>query len=60
MNKKYLIINRVIVAILAMIAIWTDSPVSEVYASASTLLWVFMSDAIRLEKVCLKCFFKRG
>lgn len=54
MDKKYLFINRLIVAALAMIAIWVDSPMSEVAATLSTLLWVFMADAIRVEKKCLK------
>ena len=54
MDKRYLLINRLIVAALAMIAIWVDSPMSEVAATLSTLLWVFMADAIRFEKKCMK------
>ena len=54
MDKKFLLINRCVVAALAMVAIWVDSPASEVAATASTLLWVFMADAIRVEKKCLK------
>lgn len=54
MVKTYLFINRLIVAALAMVAIWVDSPVSEVAATLSTLLWVFMADAIRVEKECLR------
>ena len=52
MNKHYLFINRVLVAALALVAIWSDTPVSEVAASVSTLLWVFMTDAIKFEKKC--------
>jgi Na+/proline symporter len=54
MDKKYLLINRLVVAVLAMVAIWTDSPVSEIAATLSTLLWVFMADVIRVEKKCMK------
>lgn len=50
MNKKYLLVNRLAVAIMALIAIWTGGLISEIAASMSTLLWVFMSDAIRVEK----------
>lgn len=53
-NREYLFINRLIVAALAMVAIWTDSYYSEIAATASTLLWVFMADAIRVEKKCMK------
>lgn len=53
-NREYLFINRCVVAALAMVAIWVGSPVSEVAATASTLLWVFMADAIRFEKKCMK------
>jgi uncharacterized membrane protein len=60
MNARYLFLNRLVVAILAMVAIWTDTPISEIAASISTLLWVFMKDAIRFEKNCVKCARKQG
>lgn len=57
-GKKYLLFNRLLIALLALCAIWTNTPFSEVFATASTLLWIFLSDAIKLEKKC--CSKLRG
>lgn len=54
MNNKYLLWNRILVAVGAIIAIWTDSPVSEIAASISTIMWLFMADCIKIEKKIIK------
>lgn len=53
--KTALKVNRLLIAVGAMVAIWTDTPISEVAATISTLLWIYQNDAVRLE---LKLFKK--
>ena len=56
--KKYLLVNRLVVAFLACVAIWSETLLSEVAATASTILWLFMGNAITAERICVRTFMR--
>ena len=56
--KTYLLVNRLVVALLACVAIWSDTPLSEIIATASTILWLFMGNAISAERICVRTFMR--
>lgn len=48
--KAALKINRIVIAALALCGIWFDPSIPEdLFTSAASLLWIWSSDAVRLE-----------
>lgn len=56
--KTYLLINRLIIALLACVAIWSETLLSELAATVSTILWLFMGNAITAERICVRTFMR--